>query len=128
LDGGEPRVGAVLACSAQAAAGEPERQVARFARPALLITGTLDGQPFPGLGPSAAERLVPFEVMAASGNKFLLVVDQADHMYFNGTRGLRDIGASGREGVDFAAVERRGYRLPQGVSPRASPPLLSLHS
>jgi len=116
LDLSEPRFAAFLAFSPQAMGGEPERQFARFARPALLITGTLDGQPFPGLGPSAAERLVPFEVMAASGNKFLLVVDQADHMFFNATRGLRDIGASGREGIDFAAVERRGYRLVKAVS------------
>jgi hypothetical protein len=59
---------------------------------------------------------VPFEAMAAAGNKFLLVVDQADHMFFNGTRGLRDVGAIGRDGIDFGAVEQRGYRLVKAVS------------
>jgi predicted dienelactone hydrolase len=116
LDFSEPRFAAFLAFSPQAMGSDPARQFARFTRPALLITGTLDGQPFPGFGASAAQRLAPFEAMAATGNKFLLVVDQADHMFFNGTRGLRDIGTSGRDGIDFGAVERRGYQLVKAVS------------
>lgn len=112
----EPRFKAFLPFSPQASAGDATRQFAHFTRPALMITGTLDGQPFPGFGATVAQRLVPFDVMAATGNKFLLVVNQADHMYFNGTRGLRDIGAPGREGVDFAAVEQGGYRLIKAVS------------
>lgn len=115
-DMSEPRFKAFLAFSPQASPGDPTHQFDRFTRPALLVTGTLDGQPFPGLGATVAQRLVPFDVMAATGNKFLLVVNQADHMYFNGTRGLRDIGATGREGIDFAAVEQRGYRLIKAVS------------
>jgi predicted dienelactone hydrolase len=115
-DLGEPRFAAFLAFSPQASGAEPERQFAAFVRPALLVTGTLDGQPFPGLGASAVQRLVPFEAMAPAGNKFLLVVDRADHMFFNGTRGLRDIGAGGRDGIDFGAVEARGYRLVKAVS------------
>ena len=115
-DFSEARFAAFLAFSPQAMGSDPAQQFVRFTRPALLVTGTLDGQPFPGLGASPAQRLVPFEAMAATGNKFLLVVEQADHMYFNGTRGLRDIGASGRDGIDFAAIERRGYRLVKAVS------------
>lgn len=107
---------AFLAFSPQASGGDPAHQFDRFTRPALLITGTLDGQPFPGLGATAAQRLVPFDVMPAAGNKFLLVIDQADHMFFNGTRGLRDIGATGREGIDFGAIEQRGYRVIKAVS------------
>jgi hypothetical protein len=112
----EPRFAAFLAFSPQASAGEAGPQFAGFTRPALLITGSFDGQPFPGLGASAAQRLVPFEAMPATGDKFMLMIDQADHMFFNGTRGLRDIGASGRDGIDFAAVEARGYRLIKAVS------------
>ena len=112
----EPRFAAFLAFSPQASRGDPVHQFDRFTRPALLVTGTLDGQGLPGIGASPAQRLVPFDVMAAIGNKFLLVIDQADHMYFNGTRGLRDIGAAGRGGIDFGAVEQRGYRLIKAVS------------
>jgi len=112
----EPRFKAFLAFSPQASSGDAQPQFLGFTRPALLVTGTLDGQPFPGLGASPEQRLVPFEVMAALGNKFLLVLDQADHMYFNGTPGLRDIGAAGRGSIDFAAVERRGYRLIKAIS------------
>ncbi|HSI02770.1 MAG TPA: hypothetical protein VLA02_19360 [Reyranella sp.] len=113
----EKRFTAFLAFSPQAAAGsDPRLQFAPFTRPALLVTGTLDGQPFSGLGVTAEQRLVPFEAMPASGNKFLLVVDQADHMFFNGTRGLRDFGAAGRAGVDFASVEARGYPQVKAVS------------
>jgi dienelactone hydrolase len=112
----EPRLVAFLAFSPQAGSDDPVHQFARFARPALLVTGTLDGQPFPGIGASPAQRLVPFEAMAATGNKFMLVVDRADHMFFNGTRGLRDVGAAGRDGIDFGAVEQRGYRLIKAVS------------
>ena len=112
----EPRFTAFVVFSPQADGASPSTQFATFTRPALLVTGPLDGQPFPAFGASAPQRLVPFEAMAATGNKFLLVVDQADHMYFNGTRGLRDFGAIGRETVDFGAVEARGYRLIKAVS------------
>ncbi|MDI1286068.1 MAG: hypothetical protein PSV46_16910, partial [Reyranella sp.] len=107
---------AFLAFSPQVAGADPVHQFAQFTQPALLVTGTLDSQPFPGLGATAAQRLVPFEAMEATGNKFLLVVDQADHMFFNGARGLRDIGPTGRESIDFATVEARGYELVKAVS------------
>ena len=116
IDLSEPRFAAFLAFSPQAGPSDPQAQFAAFTRPALLVTGTLDGQPFPGLGATAAQRLVPFEAMTASGNKFQLVLDDADHMYFNGTRGLRDIGATGRDGINFAAVESSGYRLVKAIS------------
>jgi dienelactone hydrolase len=117
IDLSEPRFGAFLAFSPQATVGgDHAHQFGAFRRPALMITGSLDGQPFPGLGAMPNQRLEPFEAMAPTGNKFLLFIDQADHMYFNGTPGLRDIGTSGRERVDFAAVEQRGYRLIKAVS------------
>jgi predicted dienelactone hydrolase len=112
----EQRFKAFLAFSPQASGGDTAHQFEHFARPALLVTGTLDGQPFPGIGARPEQRLAPFELMAAAGNKYLLVIDQADHMFFNGTRGLRDIGAAGRADVDFAAVERRGYPLVKALS------------
>ena len=60
--------------------------------------------------------MVPFAAMPATGNKFFLVINQADHMFFNGTRGLRDIGIGDRETIDFAAVETRGYALTKAIS------------
>lgn len=112
----ESRFTAFLAFSPQALGSDPEHQFAAFMRPALLITGTLDGRPFPGLGATVEQRLVPFAAMPATGNKFLLVINQADHMFFNGTPGLRDLGTVGRETIDFAAVEARGYALIKAVS------------
>ncbi|MGE0575532.1 MAG: alpha/beta hydrolase family protein [Reyranella sp.] len=112
----ESRFSAFLAFSPQALGADPEHQFAAFRRPALLITGTLDGRPFPGLGATVEQRMVPFASMPATGNKFFLVIDRADHMYFNGTRGLRDLGVGGRETIDFATVEARGYTLIKAVS------------
>jgi dienelactone hydrolase len=113
----EPRFKAFLAFSPQATGSDAVREFSRFARPALLVTGTLDGRPFGGLGSATpAQRLVPFDAMASTGNKFQLVVEHADHMFFNGTRGLRDFSTAGREGIDFTAVEQRGYRLVKAVS------------
>lgn len=113
----DKRFVAFLAFSPQAGSGaDAGPQFAEFRRPALLVTGTLDGPPFPGLGASVEQRLIPFEAMAGAGNKFLLVVDQADHMFFNGTRGVRDIGAVGRGGINFSAVEDCGYPLVKAIS------------
>ncbi len=112
----ERRFKAFLALSPQARGADPEEQFSAFDRPALLVTGTLDGRPFPTIGASPAQRLVPFEAMPGSGNKFQLVIEDADHMYFNGTRGLRDIGAVGRGNVDFGVVEERGYRAVKAIS------------
>jgi len=112
----EKRFTAFLAFSPQALGADPEHQFSAFGRPALLITGTLDGRPFPGLGATVEQRLVPFASMPATGNKYFLVIDQADHMYFNGTRGLRDMGIGGRESIDFATVEARGYALTKAIS------------
>lgn len=113
----DPRFKAFLAFSPQAARGsDPKVQFEHFSRPALLVTGTLDGQPIPGLGAQQAQRLEAFEGMAATGNKYLLVVNNADHMFFNGTRGLRDVGARDRAGVDFGEAEARGYPLVKAIS------------
>ena len=112
----ENRFTAFLAFSPQALGADPKHQFATFRRPPLLITGTLDGRPFPGLGATVEQRMVPFAAMPATGNKFFLVINQADHMFFNGTRGLRDIGIGDRETIDFAAVETRGYALTKAIS------------
>lgn len=112
----ESRFVAFLAFSPQALGADPGHQFSAFSRPALLITGTLDGRPFPGLGATVEQRVVPFASMPATGSKYFLVIDQADHMFFNGTRGLRDIGIGGRETIDFAAAEARGYALTKAIS------------
>lgn len=111
----DPRFSAFLAMSPRVTGDDPARQLARFARPALLMTGTRDGQPFPSIGVLPEQRLAAFRAMPATGNKFLLVVDKADHMFFNGQRGLRDIGP-GRHDIDFTAAEARGYPLVKAVS------------
>lgn len=112
----EPRFKAFLAFSPQAIGKDAGHEFARFPRPALLVTGTLDNVSFGGVGTTPADRLLPFEAMAAAGNKFLLVVEDADHRFFNGVRGMRDYRSGRRTDIDFAAVEQRGYRLIKSVS------------
>ncbi len=63
-----------------------------------------------------AEVRLTHKMRLVLGEDELLVIDQADHMYFNGTPGLRDIGTVGRDHVDFAAVEQRGYKVIKAVS------------
>ena len=78
----EPAFKAFLAFSPQVIGADPTHQFSRFTRPALLVTGTQDGSAAFGVTPE--ERLIPFEGMPANGNKHLLVVDDANHMFFNG--------------------------------------------
>ena len=78
----EPAFKAFLAFSPQVIGADPAHQFSRFTRPALLITGTQDGSAAFGVTPE--QRLVPFEAMPATGNKYLLVIDGANHMFFNG--------------------------------------------
>lgn len=78
----EPAFKAFLALSPQVIGVDPVHQFSRFMRPALLVTGTQDGSAAFGVTPE--QRLVPFEAMPATGNKHLLVIDGANHMFFNG--------------------------------------------
>lgn len=78
----EPAFKAFLAFSPQVIGADPVHQFSRFTRPALLVTGTLDGSAAFGVTPE--QRLVPFETMPATGNKHLLVIKDANHMFFNG--------------------------------------------
>src|SRR5262249_39779684 len=48
----EARFAAFLAFSPQAIGADPVQQFVGFTRPALLVTGTLDGRPIPGMGAS----------------------------------------------------------------------------
>lgn len=73
---------AFLAFSPQVIGADPAHQFSRFTRPVLLVTGTQDGSAAFGVTPE--QRLIPFEAMPATGNKYLLVVDDANHMFFNG--------------------------------------------
>lgn len=73
---------AFLAFSPQVIGADPVHQFSRFTRPALLVTGTQDGSAAFGVTPE--QRLVPFEAMPATGNKHLLVVEGANHLFFNG--------------------------------------------
>jgi len=105
----DARLGAFIAFSPQATGEALDYQFGQVQAPCLMFTGTLDGQPLPGIGVIAAQRLLPFEAMAPAGNKFLAVFEQADHMLFNGSPGLRDIGAADRGAIDAGAVEARVY-------------------
>ena len=105
----EARLSAFVAFSPQATGEALDEQFSQLRAPCLMFTGTLDGQPLPGIGVLPAQRLLPFEAMAPAGNKYLAVFEQADHMLFNGTPGLRDRGGPDRGALDAGAVEARVY-------------------
>ena len=77
--------------------------------PFFSITGTLDEPPLPSLGVGFESRRIPFMHMAP-GDKYLLVIDGADHMLFNGTAGLRDFAIRARR-AESAAIEPRAIEL-----------------
>ena len=81
----EPAFKAFLAFSPQVIGTDPVHQFSRFTRPVLLVTGTQDGSAAFGVTPE--QRLIPFEAMPATGNKYLLVINDANHMFFNGEGG-----------------------------------------
>ncbi len=105
----EARLSAFVAFSPQATGEALDEQFSQLRAPCLMFTGTLDGQPLPGIGVLPAQRLLPFEAMAPAGNKYLAVFEQADHMLLNGTPGLRDRGGPDRGALDAGAVEARVY-------------------
>lgn len=78
----DPRPRAFLAFS-PSARRDAERQFGAIQRPFFSVTGTEDGYVAPGLGVPPAQRREPFDAMPP-GDKYLLVLDGADHMIFNG--------------------------------------------
>jgi predicted dienelactone hydrolase len=84
----EPRVRAAIAFSPAApapAAGWPAR-FGGIAVPVLSVTGTRDGDPFGGSS-TPENRREPYRHMPPP-RKYLLVLDGADHMVFNGRDGM----------------------------------------
>jgi predicted dienelactone hydrolase len=84
----EPRFVAAMAYSPSARQPRPVDSFAAIGRPFMSITGTQDAEPellqTPGRERMpASARQVPYQEMPA-GHKYLLVVDGADHMMFNG--------------------------------------------
>jgi predicted dienelactone hydrolase len=84
----EPRFVAAIAYSPSARQPRPIDSFAAIGRPFMSITGTQDAEPellqTPGRERMpASARQVPYQEMPA-GHKYLLVVEGADHMMFNG--------------------------------------------
>jgi len=85
----EPRIAAAIAFS-PSAPGTPATWPQRFgtiAIPTLTFTGTLDGDVVNN-GSTPENRRQPFANMAP-GNKFLTVLDTADHFFFSNPAGPR---------------------------------------
>lgn len=91
----DPRIRAAIALSPAPAAAEPDASAfGKIAIPFLSITGTRDE--VPGLtAVSPQDRTRPFHAMPA-GNKYLLVLDGADHMVFSGGEQRRAPSANDR--------------------------------
>ena len=81
----DPRIRAAIAFSPSYRAGDAAFEFGAIAIPFLSVTGTADGEVLPDIGVSPQQRTVPFENMPPGG-KYLLVLDGADHMTFNGQR------------------------------------------
>lgn len=87
----EPRLRAFIAFSPSARDDKAMAQFASIARPFFSITGTADGEVGLGLGVPAPNRLLPFEGMPGP-DAYLMNLDGADHMIFNGAPRLRTNG------------------------------------
>ena len=97
----DARIKAAVAFS-PSAAGPAAGWAARFGdirMPLLSITGTRDGDPLGGAMPPA-QRTEPFRNMPPP-DKYLLVIDGADHMVFNGGAADR-VPARVKDGVERA--------------------------
>lgn len=88
----DPRPRAFIAFSPSARSEHAVTQFATIERPFLCVTGTEDGEVGLGLGVPPSQRLLPFAGMPP-GNKYLLNLDGADHMLFNGGSRRRANGA-----------------------------------
>jgi len=88
----DARPSAFIAFSPSARSANAARKFANIDRPFFSVTGTRDGKVGMGLGVPPAQRLIPFAGMPA-GDKYLLNLDDADHMIFNGAGRRRSDGA-----------------------------------
>ncbi len=87
----EKRIDAFLAMSPQPGKGlDPRRAFGHLTQPILCMTGTKDGSPIDPTMKPATRR----EVFAAlpAGNKYQLVLEDAQHFAFGDSRGLRTRG------------------------------------
>jgi predicted dienelactone hydrolase len=85
----EPRLRAFIAFSPSARSHQAAGQFSAITRPFMSITGTADGMVGMGLGVEPSLRRVPFEGMPGP-DQYLVVLDGAEHMIFNGApRGRR---------------------------------------
>lgn len=87
-DVADPRIKAAIALSPSARGSEAgiERRFARVRIPFFSITGTVDGDVM-GTGATPENRTAPFRAMPGP-DKFLLVLDRADHFSFAGQTDL----------------------------------------
>ena len=99
----EPRFRAFIAFSPSARSPQAVSQFAAIARPFMSVTGTADGMVGMRLGVDPLLRRVPFEGMSGP-DQYLMVLDGADHMTFNGAPRWRDGGDPGRDAAQTALV------------------------
>lgn len=102
----DSRLRAFIAFSPSARSPQAAAQFAAITRPFMSVTGTADGKVGLGLGVEPSLRRVPFEGMPGP-DQFLLVLDGADHMLFNGAtpaRGSRDEARDARQTALVAEV------------------------
>jgi predicted dienelactone hydrolase len=88
----DARPRAFIAFSPSARSAGAAKKFATIERPFFSVTGTRDGAVGLGLGVPAGQRLLPFEGMPA-GDKYLLNLNDADHMIFNGAGRFRNSAA-----------------------------------
>ncbi|HTN48723.1 MAG TPA: hypothetical protein VMK32_04760 [Burkholderiaceae bacterium] len=99
----EPRFRAFVAFSPSARSPQAASQFATIARPFMSVTGTADGMVGLGLGVDPSLRRVPFEGMQGPG-QYLVVLNGADHMLFNGAPRRRDGADPKRDAAQTALV------------------------
>lgn len=88
----DDRLRAFVAFSPSARTDDAVSQFGSITRPFFSVTGTEDGLVGLGLGVPAPRRLLPFEGMPGPG-AYLLNLEGADHMIFNGAPRRRTDGA-----------------------------------
>ncbi len=99
----EPRLRAFIAFSPSARSERAASQFSAITRPFMSVTGTADGEVGMGLGVRPSLRRVPFEGMPGP-DQYLVVLDGADHILFNGTPRRRGGGDSARDAVQTGLV------------------------
>ncbi|MCU0937713.1 MAG: hypothetical protein MUC86_00935 [Burkholderiaceae bacterium] len=104
----DDRPRAFIAFSPSARTDDAVSQFRSITRPFLSVTGTEDGMIGLGLGVPPRQRLLPFESMPGP-DVYLLNLDGADHMIFNGTPRRRTDGAD-------PARDAQHVRLTQAIT------------